>query len=151
MAACRSISSVHNGTRSLHSRRITARATSVCSGRLRAAITTPFWDAFLTGGVSIAGMGAVLAYVLLFQGQIAFADADWIALTILVNSTHFMASYRLLYSSRTEITAHRWSTIVVPALLFGTLGPNNLTSGSAEQFRGVAAPRAVYAGLRALF
>ncbi|MEO7728180.1 MAG: TonB-dependent receptor [Burkholderiales bacterium] len=34
---------------------------------------------------------------------------------------------------------------------FGTLGPNNLASGSAEQFRGVASPRAVYAGLRAFF
>jgi hypothetical protein len=62
----------------------------------RAAITTPFWDALLTGGVSIVGMGAVLVYVLLYGGPIAFADADWIALTILVNSPHFMASYRLL-------------------------------------------------------
>ena len=34
---------------------------------------------------------------------------------------------------------------------YGTLGPNNLTTGSAEQFRGIAAPRSVYAGLRALF
>ncbi len=34
---------------------------------------------------------------------------------------------------------------------FGTLGPNNLTSGTAEQFRGVAAPRSVYAGVRAMF
>ena len=34
---------------------------------------------------------------------------------------------------------------------FGTLGVNNLTTGTAEQFRGVAAPRSVYAGLRALF
>ena len=34
---------------------------------------------------------------------------------------------------------------------FGLLGPNNLASGSSEQFRGVAAPRSVYAGLRALF
>lgn len=87
----------------------------------RPAITTPFWDALLTGGVSIVGMGAVLVYVLLYGGPIAFADADWIALTILVNSPHFMASYRLLYSSRAEIVAHRWSTIGVPALLFGTL------------------------------
>ena len=87
----------------------------------RAAITTPFGDALLTGGVSIVAMGAVLAYLLLFRGHVAFADADWIALTILVNSSHFMASYRLLYSSRSEIAAHRWSTIFVPALLFGTL------------------------------
>jgi iron complex outermembrane receptor protein len=34
---------------------------------------------------------------------------------------------------------------------FGTLAPNNLTNGGAEQFRGVAAPRSVYAGLRAFF
>jgi outer membrane receptor protein involved in Fe transport len=34
---------------------------------------------------------------------------------------------------------------------FGTLGFNNLANGSAEQFRGVAAPRSFYAGLRALF
>ncbi len=90
-------------------------------GARQPAITTPFWDALLTGGVSIVGMAAVLAYVLLYRGQVAFADADWIALTILVNSTHFMASYRLLYSSRAEIAAHRWSTVGVPLLLFGTL------------------------------
>ena len=34
---------------------------------------------------------------------------------------------------------------------FGVIGNNNLTSGSAEQFRGIAAPRSVYAGVRALF
>lgn len=88
---------------------------------IRPAITTPFFDALLTGGVSIVGMGAVLAYVLVFQGQVAFADADWIALTILINSPHFLASYRILYASRAEIEAHRWSTVAIPALLFGTL------------------------------
>jgi hypothetical protein len=31
------------------------------------------------------------------------------------------------------------------------LGFNNLASGSAEQFRGIAAARSAYAGLRALF
>ena len=34
---------------------------------------------------------------------------------------------------------------------FGTLGENNLAGGAAEQFRGVAAPRSFYAGVRALF
>jgi outer membrane receptor protein involved in Fe transport len=34
---------------------------------------------------------------------------------------------------------------------FGTLGVNNLTTGTAEQFRGVAAPRAFYAGVQAFF
>lgn len=87
----------------------------------RAAITTPFWDALLTGGLSLVGMAGVLFAVLVLGREVAFTEADWIALTILVNSTHFMASYRLLYSSRAEILAHRWSTIGVPALLLGTL------------------------------
>lgn len=81
------------------------------------AITTPFWDAWLTGGVSILGMGAVLAAMAFSGAEIAFADADWIALTILVNSTHFLASYRILYASRARIAEHRWSTIVVPTVL----------------------------------
>lgn len=34
---------------------------------------------------------------------------------------------------------------------FGILGANNLTTGAAEQFRGVAAPRAFYAGVHAWF
>jgi len=34
---------------------------------------------------------------------------------------------------------------------FGTLGSNNLLSGSAEQFRGIAAPRTIYAGARRCF
>jgi outer membrane receptor protein involved in Fe transport len=34
---------------------------------------------------------------------------------------------------------------------FGVIAPNNLTNAAPEQFRGIAAPRAVYAGVRALF
>lgn len=81
------------------------------------AISTPFADGLLTGGLSIIGMATILVAVLVFGVQIGFVESDWIALTILVNSTHFMASYRLLYSSRAEIRAHRWSTIFVPAAL----------------------------------
>lgn len=89
--------------------------------RPRPAITTPFWDAWLTGGLSILGMGAVLAAMAFSGATFAFEDADWIALTILVNSTHFLASYRILYASRARIADHRWSTIVVPAALLAIL------------------------------
>ena len=34
---------------------------------------------------------------------------------------------------------------------FGILGSNNLTGAAAEQFRGIAAPRSLYAGVRGLF
>ncbi|MFO0688939.1 MAG: hypothetical protein U0900_09535 [Myxococcota bacterium] len=89
--------------------------------RSRAAITTPFWDAWLTGGLSILGMGSILVWVLFFGGQLELADADWIALTILINSPHFLASYRILYASKEAIGAHRWSTLYVPAVLLAIL------------------------------
>lgn len=85
----------------------------------RAAIATPAADALMTGGLSILGMGAILVALLVFGRQVGFVEGDWIAITILVNSTHFMASYRLLYVSKAEILANRWSAIYVPVLLVG--------------------------------
>jgi hypothetical protein len=91
------------------------------SDRRAAAITTPFWDALLTGGLSIVCMGAVLVWTFRLGPPAVIAQGDWIALSILINSAHFMASYRLLYVSRAEILAHRWSTLYVPAALLATL------------------------------
>ncbi|MCP4907529.1 MAG: hypothetical protein GY910_21360 [bacterium] len=85
------------------------------------AVTTPFWDGLLTGGLSLVGMSAILLYVA-FGGEIGFVEANWFALAILINSPHFMASYRLLYSSAAEIRANPWSTIYVPAALVAILG-----------------------------
>ena len=50
-----------------------------------------------------------------------FVDGQWLVLMILINSTHFMASYRLLYGSREEILENRWSAIYVPAILVALL------------------------------
>ena len=85
----------------------------------RAAIATPATDALMTGGLSILGMGALLVALLVFGARVGFVEGDWIAITILVNSTHFMASYGLLYVSKSEVLANRWSAIYVPALLVG--------------------------------
>lgn len=85
------------------------------------AISTPLWDALAMGALSIAGMGTALFGLLVLQREVAISENDWVALSILVNSTHFMASYRILYASRAEISAHRWSTLVVPGLLLATL------------------------------
>jgi len=89
--------------------------------RSNEAVTTPFWDALLTGGISMVGMAAVLAYTPITGAPISVTRGDWITLSILINATHFMASYRLLYVSRAEILAHRWSTLYVPAALLATL------------------------------
>lgn len=89
-------------------------------GSTGAAITTPFWDGFLTGGLSLIGMAAVLAYRLA-GGQVNFDEQEWFALTILINSPHFMASYRVLYSSAEQVRRHAWATLVVPAGLLAAV------------------------------
>ena len=78
------------------------------------AITTPALDLVLTGGLSILAMGLLLAWGFGFDGPVQFVAGDWITLMILVNATHFMASYRLLYVSRDQILGNRWSAIYVP-------------------------------------
>lgn len=79
------------------------------------AITTPLFDTLMTGGLSIAFMGSILVYVLFMGGRAGFVDADWLTLAILINGTHFMASYRLLYTSKARVVNHRWSAVYVPA------------------------------------
>lgn len=82
------------------------------------AITTPFWDGVLVGGLSLGGMSAALAFVHLTEGfGRAFDKSDWVVLSILVNSTHFMASYRLLYTSRDPLRTSPWAALYVPVLL----------------------------------
>ena len=67
------------------------------------AITTRTLDLVLTGGLSALAMGLLLAWAVAFDGSLEFVNGDWIALLILVNAPHFMASYRLLYVSREQI------------------------------------------------
>jgi len=84
-------------------------------------ITTPLFDLITTGGLSILAMGLLLAWALAFDGSVDFVDGNWIVLMILINSTHFTASYRLLYVSRQEILGNRWSAIYVPGMLLAIL------------------------------
>jgi len=42
---------------------------------------------------------------------------DFLVLTIAINGVHFMASYRLLYSSRKFALSYPWASVVVPAAL----------------------------------
>lgn len=84
-------------------------------------ITTPLLDLFTTGGLSIFAMGALLAWAFVSGDSLAFVDGDWLVFLILVNSPHFMASYRLLYVSRQEILENRWSAIYVPLMLLAIL------------------------------
>jgi hypothetical protein len=87
-----------------------------------AAIATPFWDGVMVGGLSLFGMSAALGYVFVFGGTFPkFDKFDWVVLSILVNSTHFMASYRLLYDSWDRVKGAPWAAIYVPILLLALL------------------------------
>ncbi|MGY8736471.1 MAG: hypothetical protein ACKVIW_03010 [bacterium] len=66
-------------------------------------ITTPTLDLVITGGLSIFAMGGLLLWSAVWDGSLDFVDGDWIVLMVLINATHFMASYRLLYVSREEV------------------------------------------------
>lgn len=87
----------------------------------RPAITTPFWDGLLTGGLSLVGMALVLGYLAFAGGEVAFDEGEWIALALLVNSPHFMASYRVLYDAPIRLRQHPWATLVVPTGLLGVI------------------------------
>lgn len=85
-------------------------------------ITTPTFDVVMTGGLSIAGMVAILAWSFATGQEAGFVDGQWLVPMILLNATHFAASYRLLYVSKAEILGNRWSTLYVPAALLCVLG-----------------------------
>lgn len=116
-------------------RRVTERAPS---------ITTPLVDLITTGGLSILAMGVLLVWALAFKGPVDFVDGDWIVLMILINSSHFTASYRLLYVSRQEILGNRWSAIFVPAMLLAILGWAAFGSAQAWIVRNLVLASSIY-------
>jgi hypothetical protein len=82
-------------------------------------------------------MSAALGYVFVFGGALPkFNKFDWVVLSILINSTHFMASYRLLYDSWDHVKRAPWAAIYVPILLLALLawrvvGPGRETVADA--------------------
>ena len=88
----------------------------------RKALLSPWIDALGVGGLATT----LLAFLLILHiPMVQLANPSLLlALGLLVNWPHFMASYRLLYRSREDINRHRWASIYIPAILvvFGTIG-----------------------------
>ncbi len=72
-------------------------------------------DVWLTGGLSVVVLVALAAFGSL--GYREFLLQDFLILTVLLNGTHFMASYRLLYSSREYAATYPWASFYVPGFL----------------------------------
>ena len=89
--------------------------TATKSSQAPASIINPWVDTLCVGGGSIL----LLAPLLLFKaGNLVPLPIEVLAAaTVLLNMPHFLASYRIIYRSRSIILQYRWATIFVPALL----------------------------------
>ena len=85
-----------------------------------ASIFNPVIDFLLVGGLSL-----IVLVPLLLTGSsdllLLSAGAQALIATA-INMPHFMASYRLVYSSREMILRHKWASIYVPAILVVYIG-----------------------------
>jgi len=81
----------------------------------RPAIATSSSDFWLVGGLSIVALSLLAALTVTDSSQLVLRK--YIILTVLLNGTHFLASYRLLYSSRAFALTYPWASIYVPVIL----------------------------------
>ncbi|MDG1898142.1 MAG: hypothetical protein P8J37_24835 [Fuerstiella sp.] len=86
-----------------------------------AALITPFVDVTCGGALSLIAICGFLIYAMgmptVWGQQI---DVGEIMVTnILINWPHFLASYRILYRTRTNVRKHLWVAVVLPAFLVG--------------------------------
>lgn len=80
-----------------------------------AALLSPPVDFLCVGGLSII---ALVPLLFLPGDQLTFVSLAALAWAqILINMSHFMASYRIVYRDRAMILSHRWATIGVPVIL----------------------------------
>ena len=81
----------------------------------RAAIISPLVDLLCVGGLSIL---VIIPLLLSGQEQLGFATVGvLIWAQSLVNYSHFMASYRIIYRDREMIRRHQWAAIWVPLIM----------------------------------
>ena len=81
-------------------------------------------DAVLGGGLSLA-----IAIAVIIGGALSESKMDWalgfivayLFTDLLINSPHFIASYRILYSKRQNIRKHPFVTLALPALAISLL------------------------------
>lgn len=90
----------------------------------RPPIVAPGLDVWFFGGASILVLSVLCATSLLISSELILEK--FLILTVALNGTHFLASYRLLYSSWEFARAYPWASLYMPLLLvvyaFGALG-----------------------------
>jgi hypothetical protein len=80
-----------------------------------ASIFSPVIDFLLVGGLSLIVLVPLLLSGIDDLGFVGIAALAWAQ--ILINMSHFMASYRIVYRDKPMILRHKWATLGVPVLL----------------------------------
>src|SRR5262249_57912232 len=90
-------------------------AEAVGASPSRAAIISPLVDLLCVGGLSIL---IIVPLLLSGQEQLGFATVGVLIWTqSLINYSHFMASYRIIYRDREMIRRHKWAALWVPLIM----------------------------------
>ena len=102
---------------------MTAESVSIAVQPARArarAIISPWVDFWCVGGLSIVVMVCVLVYLAVagIDGDSSVNLGSLLLMQALINWPHFMASYRLLYVPRENISRYPFAAIYVPGALF---------------------------------
>ena len=82
-----------------------------------AAILSPLIDVLCVGGLSLLVLVPLLLSGADDLGFLSLGVLVWAQL--LINLSHFMASYRIIYRDREMILRHKWASIGVPLILLG--------------------------------
>jgi hypothetical protein len=82
-----------------------------------AAIVSPIIDLLCVGGLSIAVLVPLLLSGSVDLPFVSIGALIWAQL--LINMSHFMASYRIIYRDREMIRRHQWAAIWIPLILLG--------------------------------
>ena len=78
-------------------------------------ILSPVVDFLCVGGLSIIVLLPLLLSGRAELGFVTIAALVWVQ--TLINTAHFMASYRIVYRDREMIMKHKWASIGVPAIM----------------------------------
>ena len=84
-----------------------------------ASILSPIVDLLCVGGLSIL---VIVPLLLSGRSDLGFVSIGALAWAqALINYSHFMASYRIIYRDRAMILRHKWASIGVPLILLGLM------------------------------
>jgi hypothetical protein len=92
-----------------------ASRVSDASPRAGASIMNPVVDFLCVGGLSLIVLVPLLLSGKTDLGFITIGALVWTQ--TLINTAHFMASYRIVYRDRAMIMKHKWAAIGVPAIM----------------------------------